>query len=69
MGPPFTPSARPSPSAPAASCVDANTASTAAIVTGERAPRWLDSLALPARLVHPDGTVVRVGAWRAEEAA
>jgi thiamine biosynthesis lipoprotein len=47
----------------AASCVDANTASTAAIVRGASAPRWLESLGLPARLVAPDGSVVRVGAW------
>jgi FAD:protein FMN transferase len=47
----------------AASCVDANTASTAAIVRGASAPRWLASLGLPARLVAPDGSVVTVGAW------
>ena len=47
----------------AASCVDANTASTAAIVRGASAPRWLESLGLPARLVDPDGGVVTVGAW------
>ena len=39
----------------AASCVDANTASTAAIVRGADAPAWLESLGLPARLVDPDG--------------
>jgi FAD:protein FMN transferase len=47
----------------AASCVDANTASTAAIVRGAAAPRWLESLGLPARLVASDGSVVRVGDW------
>ena len=47
----------------AASCADANTASTAAIVRGEAAPAWLAGSALPARLVRPDGTVVRVGGW------
>jgi thiamine biosynthesis lipoprotein len=47
----------------AASCVDANTASTAAIVRGASAPQWLESLGLPARLVAPDGCVVTVGAW------
>ena len=47
----------------AASCVDANTASTAAIVRGADAPAWLESLGLPARLVDPDGAVVHVGAW------
>ena len=47
----------------AASCVDANTASTAAIVRGASAPRWLESLGLPARLVDPSGRVVTVGGW------
>jgi thiamine biosynthesis lipoprotein len=47
----------------AASCVDANTASTAAIVRGADAPGWLASLGLPARLVGPAGDVVHVGAW------
>ena len=47
----------------AASCVDANTASTAAIVRGASAPRWLASLGLPARLVAPDGSILTVGAW------
>jgi len=50
----------------AASCVDANTASTAAIVLGDRAPAWLDRLGLPARLVRPDGRVVIAGAWPEE---
>jgi thiamine biosynthesis lipoprotein len=49
----------------AATCVDANTASTAAILRGERAPRWLDELHLPARLVRHDGTTVIVGGWPA----
>ena len=49
----------------AASCVDANIASTAAIIRGEAAPAWLDSLGLPARLVLPEGSVVRVGGWPA----
>jgi len=47
----------------AASCVDANIASTAAIIRGEAAPAWLESLGLPARLVLPEGSVVRVGGW------
>jgi len=47
----------------AASCVDANIASTAAIIRGADAPAWLDSLGLPARLVLPEGSVVRVGGW------
>jgi thiamine biosynthesis lipoprotein len=51
----------------AASCVDANTASTAAIVRGERAPAWLQSMALPARLVRADGRVVRTDGWPGAE--
>jgi thiamine biosynthesis lipoprotein len=47
----------------AASCVDANSASTAAIVRGERAVGWLTELALPARLVRHDGRVVTVAGW------
>jgi thiamine biosynthesis lipoprotein len=50
----------------AATCVDANIASTAALVMGEQAPRWLHDRGLPARLVAPDGTVTRVGDWPAE---
>ena len=51
----------------AASCVDANTASTAAIVRGDRAPAWLQSLGLPARLVRPDGRVVVTEGWPGAE--
>jgi thiamine biosynthesis lipoprotein len=47
----------------AGSCVDANTASTAAIVVGSAAPRWLTGCALPARLVGDDGTVSLVAGW------
>jgi thiamine biosynthesis lipoprotein ApbE len=47
----------------AADCADANIASTAALVRGERAPRWLDRLGLPARLVAHDGAVLQVGGW------
>jgi thiamine biosynthesis lipoprotein len=50
----------------AASCVDANAASTASIIGGERAPRWLASLRLPARLVRQDGTALTVAGWPAE---
>ena len=39
----------------AATCVDANTASTAAIVRGDGARGWLEPLGLPARLVARDG--------------
>jgi thiamine biosynthesis lipoprotein len=51
----------------ARSCVDANVASTAAIVHGESAPQWLESAGLPARLVAADGSVVRVGGWPQED--
>ena len=47
----------------AASCLDANAASTAAIIRGERAPGWLATLGLPARLVRHDGTVHAVAGW------
>ncbi|HMI98348.1 MAG TPA: FAD:protein FMN transferase [Gaiellaceae bacterium] len=51
----------------AASCVDANTASTAAVLLGEAAPEWLAKQRLPARLVGVLGDVVCVGGWPAEE--
>lgn len=47
----------------AATCVDANTAATAAIVKGEAAPRWLASRGLPARLVDAAGGVTRIAGW------
>lgn len=47
----------------AATCVDANIASTASILRGERAPRWLEELSLPARLVALDGSLTRTGGW------
>jgi len=47
----------------AASCAAANIATTAAIVRGERAIRWLEDLRLPARLVGHDGTVVTTAGW------
>jgi thiamine biosynthesis lipoprotein ApbE len=50
----------------AATCVDANTASTAAILRGERAVRWLDEQRLPARLVRHDGTTETTGGWPAD---
>jgi thiamine biosynthesis lipoprotein len=50
----------------AGSCLDANIASTATIVRGERAVDWLAELALPSRLVRVDGTVVHVAGWPAE---
>lgn len=64
----------PESGAPASSCwrtvtvcagsgVDANTASTAAIVMGERAQVWLEKHRLPARLVDHNGFVTRVAGW------
>jgi thiamine biosynthesis lipoprotein len=50
----------------AASCLDANTASTAAIIRGAKAPAWLESLGLPARLVGVDGSVRHVAGWPGE---
>jgi thiamine biosynthesis lipoprotein len=49
----------------AASCLDANTASTAAIVLGDDAPAWLEERALPARLVDHNGTAHYVAGWPA----
>jgi FAD:protein FMN transferase len=47
----------------AATCVDANTASTASIVRGRAAEQWLTDLRLPARLVTPGGRVVTTAGW------
>jgi thiamine biosynthesis lipoprotein len=49
----------------AADCADANIASTAAIVLGERATAWLAERQLPARLVALDGAVTQLGGWPA----
>ena len=53
----------------AASCVDANVATTNALVIGDDAPAWLDSLALPARLVDMDGRIARLCGWPERSAA
>jgi FAD:protein FMN transferase len=50
----------------ASSCLDANIASTATIVRGEKAAPWLEALALPSRLVRTNGTVRHVGGWPSE---
>lgn len=50
----------------AASCLDANIASTAAVIRGERAPGWLESLGLPSRLVSAEGTVRHLAGWPSE---
>ncbi len=49
----------------AASCVDANIASTAAIILGPQAPSWLEERGMAARLVADDGSVTRVAGWPA----
>jgi thiamine biosynthesis lipoprotein ApbE len=51
----------------AATCADANTAATAAIIRGHQAPAWLTSLGLPARLVTQDGTVRTLAGWPANQ--
>jgi thiamine biosynthesis lipoprotein len=47
----------------AATCVEANTASTASLVLGDEAPAWLTRLGLPARLVALDGAVTALCGW------
>ena len=51
----------------AASCAEANAASTAAIIAGEQAPAWLTVQGLPSRLVAHDGTVLRCCSWPAAD--
>lgn len=47
----------------AGTCVDANIASTAAIVKGEAAIQWLETSRLPARLVDRTGSIHRLAGW------
>jgi thiamine biosynthesis lipoprotein len=47
----------------AGSCVDANTASTAAIIRSAAALPWLSDAGLPARLVREDGSVETTAGW------
>lgn len=51
----------------AGSCVDANTASTAAIVLGPAAPQWLTERHLAARLVDVKGNVTVFCGWPADD--
>jgi FAD:protein FMN transferase len=51
----------------AATCLDANIASTAAIVRSERATDWLAELGLPSRLVGTDGVASHVAGWPSED--
>ncbi|HEV7941225.1 MAG TPA: FAD:protein FMN transferase [Solirubrobacteraceae bacterium] len=50
----------------AASCTDANIASTAAILLSEQAIDWLAQRGLPARLVSHDGGVLHLAGWPAQ---
>jgi thiamine biosynthesis lipoprotein len=50
----------------AASCLDANIASTAGIIRSERAAGWLEALGLPSRLVSTGGTVRHLAGWPSE---
>jgi thiamine biosynthesis lipoprotein len=50
----------------AGSCLDANTASTAAIVLGAAATEWLEARRLAARLVGQDGSVRHIAGWPQE---
>jgi thiamine biosynthesis lipoprotein ApbE len=49
--------------------VEANAASTASVIRGERAPKFLAERGLAARLVSADGDVLTVGGWPREVAA
>lgn len=53
----------------APSALEANTASTAAIVLGESAVEWLGTRGRAARLVAQDGTVRTIAVWPTHEAA
>jgi thiamine biosynthesis lipoprotein len=53
----------------AATCLEANIASTAAIIRSEQAPGWLSGLSLPARMVRHDGSVTVTGGWPADSQA
>ena len=50
----------------AATCADANTAATAALIRAGAAPAWLEDLGLPGRLVDADGGIATVAGWPAE---
>ena len=50
----------------ASSCVQANAASTGAIILGAAAPAWLGRRRSPARLVAHDGRVLHLGGWPTE---
>jgi thiamine biosynthesis lipoprotein len=51
----------------AGTCVDANTAATAALILGTEAPSWLEERRLPARLVDRHGALHRLSGWPAQD--
>jgi len=51
----------------AGDCLTANTASTAAIVLGQRAADWLEETGLPCRLVSVDGRLLKLGGWPSDD--
>jgi thiamine biosynthesis lipoprotein len=53
----------------AQTCVDANAASTGALVKGAEGATWLEEQQLPSRLVHRGGAVRLIAGWPVEEAA
>lgn len=52
----------------AATALEANTASTAALVLGAEAPYWLAERGISARLERLDGSVVTVNGWPEDDA-
>jgi thiamine biosynthesis lipoprotein ApbE len=50
----------------AASCADANIATTAALIRAGAAPAWLARMGVPARLVSQNGRVYTIGSWPAD---
>lgn len=66
-GPATTPWATVTVAAP--TCTVANAASTAGVILGDEAPRWLAERQLPARLVDTTGRAVHVAGWPAESPA
>ncbi len=50
----------------AASCADANIATTSALIRGGGAPAWLARMGVPSRLVADNGRVYTIGSWPAE---
>lgn len=53
----------------APSCLIANAISTAAVIRGDAAPRWVADLGLPARFVRDDASTLVTDAWPTGDAA